>query len=119
VAQKSDRLADRIASLVECSERLRDLLTRYEQVNLELAKRVGSGDGALVALHGIEAPIRRREVTETLEEFDAARHEVRLALLDACLDEGGTRSEIGRTLGISRQLASRLAAEMERRQATG
>jgi hypothetical protein len=116
VSEKSDRLVDRITTLVECSGRLRDLLSRYEEANVALAAHLSGGQSAMTALDNLETTVRRREVTETLEEFDAARHEVRLALLATWLDEGGSRSSVGRALGISRQLASRLAAEVERRE---
>ncbi len=117
MSKKTDRLAERVNELVECSTRLRNLLTHYEEANLELVKLMGEGHHALPALRGVQAPIKRREVTETFEEFDATRHEVRLALLAVCMEEGESRSEVGRVLGISRQLASRLAAEVERRDA--
>jgi len=111
---ESEHLRNRISELLECSNRLRDLLQRYEAVNAELADNVGRGESADIALGSLRAPMRRRDVTETLEEFDGARHEVRLALA-LCLKDGVSRSEVGRYLGISRQLASRLAAEAERK----
>src|SRR5580658_4854945 len=109
--KSSKVLARRIDELVECSERLRQLLRRYEKANGDLAKLIASGEPAISALTKVKTPVRRREVTETFEEFDAARHQVRLALLALCLEEGANRSEVGRVLGISRQLASRLAIE--------
>ncbi len=115
MSTESEQLESRIADLIECSNRLRDLLQRYEAVNAELAEKVGRGESADIALRSLRAPMRRREVTETFEEFDGARHEVRLALLALCLRDGVSRSEVGRYLGISRQLASRLAAEAERK----
>jgi hypothetical protein len=113
VSRKSKHLTRRISDLVEASERLRQLLRRYEKANLDLVKLVDSGQPAIDALGKVKTPVRRREVTETFEEFEAARHQVRLALLALCLDEGTTRSEVGRVLGISRQLASRLSIEVE------
>ena len=50
-------------------------------------------------------------MTEAVEESEAARHQLRLALFAVGKEEGASISEVGRVLGISRQLASRLAGE--------
>ncbi len=107
----NQRLLRRISELVEADDELRELLLRYRKINANLAKLIERGESGAAALKAIDAPIQRREVTEGLEKFDAARHQVRLALFSLCLEEGTTISEIGRLLGISRQLASRLAAQ--------
>jgi hypothetical protein len=52
-------------------------------------------------------------VTEAIQEFEAARHQLRLALFSLGKEEGASISEVGRVLGISRQLASRLAGESD------
>jgi hypothetical protein len=67
--------------LVAASERLRQLLRHDEKANADLAKLIDSGQPAIDALGKVKTSVRRREVTETMEEFDAARHQVRLALI--------------------------------------
>jgi hypothetical protein len=110
----NQRLLRRISDLVEADDELRDLLQRYRKLNVNLAKLIERGEPGAAALKALDAPVQRREVTDGLERFDAARHQVRLALFTLCQEEGTTISEIGRLLGISRQLASRLAAQAAR-----
>lgn len=81
---------------------------------MKLAKLIESGVPVLEAFMMLDAPIRRRSVTESLKELQAARHQVRLALFALGLEEGSSMSEIGRALGMTRQQASRLAGEAER-----
>ena len=72
-------------------------------------------------LEMLQGPQRRREVTEALEEFETARHRVRLSMFGVAEEQDASISEVARALGISRQLASRLAAEADgeqRRRAT-
>ena len=111
VSAKRKRLLHQITELVECSARLRDHLQRYERAMGKIAKRLEDGASAVTAAKGIGIPTERRQVTEAIEEFEAARHQLRLALFALGKEEGASMSEVGRVLGISRQLASRLAGE--------
>jgi hypothetical protein len=113
MSSKRHHLVQRIAVLGECSARLREQLVDYEQTMGRIAKRLDDGAPAITASRGTSIPSERRHVTEAIEEFEAARHQVRLALFAVGKDEGASISEVGRVLGISRQLASRLAAEAE------
>jgi hypothetical protein len=113
MSRKSKLFVRRVSDLVDSSERLRRVLQGYEKANTDLARRIDKGEGAIEAMGKVRTSIRRRQITDTLDEFEAARHEVRLALMALCMEEGASRSEVGRMLGISRQLASRLAIEVE------
>lgn len=110
---KRRRLVQRIEALIECSALLREQLVRYEQAMGTIAARLEDGAPGISASRGTGIPSERRLVTETIEEFEAARHQLRLALFALGKEEGASISEVGRVLGISRQLASRLAAESE------
>jgi len=81
---------------------------------IRIAKRLENGHPAVSAGDGIGAPGHRQKVTEAIELFEASRHQLRLALFAVSLEEGASISEVGRVLGISRQLASRIAAEATR-----
>jgi vacuolar-type H+-ATPase catalytic subunit A/Vma1 len=107
----SERLARTIAHLVQMTERLTEVLQRYRASSIELGTRVDRGERLEEIFPAIEGPARPREVTEVLAEFEAARHQVRLAMLELGGEQGITIAEMGRQLGLSRQLASRLAAE--------
>jgi hypothetical protein len=110
---KRGKLLASIVDITACSERLRTELAGYEQAMGVIATRLDAGEPAVDASRGTPIPARRRQVTETIEEFEAARHRLRLALMAVGREEGASISDVGRVLGISRQLASRLAAEAD------
>ncbi len=111
MSTKRKRLLHRISELVESSARLREQLLRYERAMVKISTRLEGGVPGITAAKGTGIPTERRQVTEAIEEFEAARHQLRLALFALGNEEGASISEVGRVLGISRQLASRLAAE--------
>jgi len=103
-------LVEEIAQLTEASITLREVLIRNERAIADLAQRVLRGESVLEAFSAMDGAMdRNREMPETLDEFEHARHSLRLALFNLALEQGATASELGRRLGISRQLASRLA----------
>lgn len=114
MSSNRERLIGSIAGLVECSALLRQHLQQYERAMLKIAKRLEDGGRGVSASAGTSIPTQRRQVTEAIEEFEASRHQLRLSLFALGQEEGASISEIGRVLGISRQLASRLAAEAAR-----
>jgi hypothetical protein len=114
MTKKADRLVSDISVLADASKTLREVLVRYERAIATLASRVKRGESVLEAFDAMDgAMARHRELTEVLEEFETARHEVRLALFSLASAQGASMSELGRRLGISRQLASRLATKAE------
>jgi len=114
MTKKADRLVADISVLAEASKTLREVLLRYERALVTLASRVKRGESVLEAFDAMDGAMRRhRELTETLEELEAARHQVRLALFSLASAQGASMSELGRRLGISRQLASRLTTKAQ------
>ena len=114
MSKKSKRLVRRLSELVECTDQVVELLQRYKEANIKLSKRIESGEPLMDVLGNLNARVEHpRELTETLEEFETARHQVRVALFALGMEQGASMSEIGRVLGISRQLSSRLGGEAE------
>jgi hypothetical protein len=111
MSAKRDNLVHRIAELVECSALLRAQLELYEATMTTIATRLEKGEPGMTAARGTAIPAQRQAVTEAIQEFESARHQLRLALFALGKEEGASISEVGRVLGISRQLASRLAGE--------
>lgn len=111
MSTKRQHLIDQIGLLVESSARLRAELEGYEATMTSVGARLEAGEPGVQASSGTAIPDQRRQVTESIQEFEAARHRLRLALFALGKEEGASISEIGRVLGISRQLASRLAGE--------
>jgi hypothetical protein len=114
VSKRTEHLVRQIAALDEATGNLKEVLVRYQRAITGLATHVEAGESVLEAFDGLDgAMLRQRELTETFEEFEGARHQVRLAVFALAKAQGASMSELGRRLGISRQLASRLAAEAE------
>lgn len=114
VSQKSKHLVVQISALTEAVDHLDEVLVRYKRAIAGLASHVEEGESVLEAFDGLDGVmLRQRELTETFDEFEGARHQVRLALFSLAMAQGASLSEVGRRLGISRQLASRLAAEAD------
>jgi len=114
VSQKREHLVRQISALTQATNNLEAVLVRYKRAINNLAAHVEEGDSVLEAFDKLDgAMLRQRELTETVDEFAAARHQVRLAVFALAVAQGASLSELGRRLGISRQLASRLAAEAE------
>jgi len=55
-----------------------------------------------------------RALTQRLEEFEAVRRDVRLAVTTALVHEGLSAPEIGELFGVSRQLAGRFVNDAMR-----
>ena len=105
------RLASEVAAFNEANRKLRAALEQFENANAGLAQRVQGGDRLVDALKGVGAPEPRLEINEALEEFEVARHRVRVAMFARAIEDGTSMSEVGRALGVSRQLSARLGAE--------
>jgi hypothetical protein len=108
---KSKLLVQRLVELHEANENLRSVLLRYDAGSAKLADLVEDDVQLLTALESLAGPLRRSEVTDAVEAFEASRHQVRLAMFALSTEQGSSFSDMARALGISRQLASRLAAE--------
>jgi hypothetical protein len=111
MSKASKRFVRDKLALVDASKDLRQVLQRYEKTSFEIAGLVERGESGADALKAAGGPIRRREVTAALEKFEAARHRLRLSMFALASEEGTSASELGRQLGVSRQLAYRLANE--------
>jgi len=98
-----------VASLVETIDELQEVLVRYKQATLRATQMMSSGVPAIETLTQIDAVNLRPELTDALARLEAARRQARVDLLAVAAQEGASPAEIGRALGFSRQLASRLA----------
>ena len=98
-------------NLVRMTDEVCSLLQRYKASSIQLATRVERGEMLEDIFPVIEGPARPRKVTEVLTKFAAARHQVRLAMFVLGSEQRINNSAMGRHLGLSRQLASRLATE--------
>jgi hypothetical protein len=74
-------------------------------------KSLRQGADVAAAMKSVKADDARRELTDSLDDFEYHRHRSRLSLTSAGLEEGMRIGQIGRAWGISRQLAARYAKE--------
>lgn len=99
-------------------ESLADLrkATRATEVTTRRALRIVEAGGDVAAGLAVAAPsATRQNMNDALEAVEKTRHDVRLLVFAAGLDEGMTIGELGRAFGFSRQLASRYAREARQR----
>ena len=113
MSRRSNKLVREASALVESIEHLRSVLQQFARLNVSLQKRIAAGGDLVTTLESLGGPERRREMTEALEEFETSRHHLRLAMFALAEEQEVSISEVARSLGISRQLASRLAAEAD------
>ena len=111
MSEKRVTLVREMAELVDSAEHLRAVLVHFSTTIADVAALLEGGDLPIAALKGAPGPMRRQELTEALEEFERMRHQVRVSFFALATEQGTSISEVGRMLGISRQLASRVAAE--------
>ena len=111
--KRKEELARQTAALHEAIDDLRRMLLRFKESTGKFATLVEEGEAVVPALETIQGPILRRDLSDALEVFEAARQQARVAVLALGREQGASLSEVGRLLGISRQLASHLVADAE------
>jgi hypothetical protein len=110
---KRSAIAPLVVELNEATDRLVAALLRHREGVTEFGRLVHDDRAGIDALQGARAAEHREEVSGYIKDFELVRHRLRLAVFALCVEEGEGLSEVGRHFGISRQLASRLAAEAE------
>jgi hypothetical protein len=105
-------LARRLAELAEQNDQLRGVLLRHKRGLTRATRDLERGDLTIETLRTRGAPGSRQALTDAIDSFEKARHQVRLAITAFLMEEqDASVSDIGRALGISRQLSSRLAKQ--------
>ncbi len=106
-------MIESIQRAIETSEELRACLISNEEIGRRMIENLAADvpyASVVKASEGEPSKIRMR-TNELLSRYEHCRHEMRVAFIGPILDEGMTVSEVGRSLGTSRQLAARLAKE--------
>lgn len=111
MTEKSRQLAQAFSHLDQCNRELRSVMQRFERTTTKLARKVSGGALVVEATRDVTGTIRLKELGEAEKAFEVARHRARVAIFALAIEQGTNLSEMGRALGISRQLASRLGAE--------
>ncbi len=111
MSKKRDGVIRAIERLLEADQVVRHELVVSERVLKRGITRLKAGEEIGSALAATQAADRRQGVNDALESLQLARHDLRIAVLSAGLEEGMSLSEVARGFGISRQLVQRLAKE--------
>ncbi len=106
-----DRVLQSIERLLEVDREVRQRIQENETVLRRALKEFAKGTTVAEAMEKSQAGFGRQRVNEALDALTEARHEVRLAITVAGIEEGMSIGELGHAWGISRQLASRFAKE--------
>jgi len=108
-------LVEASSDLIESTDDLRAVLLRFKRRIADL-QAVAQGEGGVSLVEAVEdarGDVMRAQVTDALEVFETARHRVRVAMIRLAIEQGSNASAVGRSIGISRQLAYRLASEVK------
>ena len=97
--------------LIEVAKQLHASLRANEAVYRKGLKDLQKGLPIAATLEDVDVRVARQRLNDALEALEYSRHQVRLALTAAGLEEGMTVADTGRAWGVSRQLASRYARE--------
>jgi response regulator of citrate/malate metabolism len=93
-------------------EATREQLHLAEAAYRQAVEALQRGESIGDTLDIISADMTRSNLNGALTDLEHSRHRARLAVLAGGIDEGLSVSELGRKMGISRQLASRYAQEI-------
>ena len=94
---------------------LREGLRRDEVIGRRMLRELRNGtpiQNVVVATGNDPAEVRAT-TNELVDDFERSRHAARLVFIGQSVNEGVSIGQIGKDLGVSRQLAARLALEAE------
>ena len=97
-------------------DNLIEALEGYRESIFEWRRRVGEGEASDLVVRSIGGAELRFTINEALEGFTHCRDLLRTSIIVAGVLQGRSISEMGRTLGISRQYAAHLAARSREEQ---
>jgi hypothetical protein len=112
MTEKSRQLVKALSHLDQCNRDLRSVMQRFERTTSRLARQVSGGALVVEAVRDVTGTVQLKELGEAEKAFEVARHRTRVAVFALAIEQGTSLSEMGKALGISRQLASRVAAEL-------
>jgi DNA-directed RNA polymerase specialized sigma24 family protein len=106
--QATTSMKDLLGALAEA----RDEIRRSEQGIRRTLRRVERGQPLASAVIADEPSESRQAFDDAMESLTSLRHRTRSLVFALAVEEGLSIGEVGRTWGISRQLASRYVREV-------
>jgi hypothetical protein len=108
------RVIDAANELMEANRAARRVMEHAESVLIDGIERLHAGESITNALRALPTSDQRQSTQSAMERVTEARHQVRLLVMAACLQEGMTPREIADQWGISRQRADRFVQEIRK-----
>lgn len=112
MAEKVQQFVRRADDVINSTEQVRGVLLRFKKAIVRQSRLMESGTPAVEALEAVNASVLRQELVDALDEFEAHRQQMRVAFIGVALEDSANLSDVARALGVSRQLVSRLAADI-------
>jgi hypothetical protein len=100
-----------LKELLDALAEARDEIRRSEQGIRRTLRKVERGERLAVVVISDEPSESRQSFDDAMEALTALRHRARSLIFALAVEEGLSIGEVGRTWGISRQLASRYVRE--------
>jgi len=100
-----------VERMLQSSAELRTTLRAAETTLRRALKKMEGGSDLATAVFSTEPTTTRSTITEAIEAAESARHQMRVLIFAAGLEQGMSIGELGRLFGFSRQLAARYAKE--------
>ncbi len=107
----SETVAMAMQGLIEANRAAREVMRKNEMRLKRAMTGLERGIDVQTAIQMMRPDAPRQSTNDALAAYEAARHNLRLAVIRELLAGGMTIGEIGRQWGFSRQLASRYAKE--------
>jgi len=107
MADHIEQVIEQVVRYREATEELIRALERQTHSSTEDIELLRSGITMADKMRHSRSSTLSRDLTDRLEEFEAVRRSIRLAVTRALVEEGLTNLEIAELFGVSRQLAGR------------
>ncbi len=114
MADGDAQIIEAIERLIEANRAARQVMVAGEEILRQGIERLRAGERISETL-GHESPGTQRQATQDAHHrIDEARHDLRLLLIQRCLDEGMRAWEIAEAWGMSRQRIDRYIQEIKK-----
>jgi hypothetical protein len=114
VPDGDSRIIEAIQELIEANRAARQVMVEGERILVEGIERLRAGEKISETL-GHQPPGDQRQSTQdAYRRIDEARHQLRLLLIQRCLEEGMRAWEIAHAWGMSRQRIDRYIQEIKK-----
>ncbi len=111
MTEKHDAALRAVDELIEANKEMRRRLRANELVLRRAYKVLEQGNDIATTFEKVPSTEPRHAMAIALQDLVKARHQLRLAVFSAGLEEGMTIGELSRSWGFSRQLGARYAKE--------